>query len=74
MVAAAITKNRTKVLVNEYCQDKELSKVSNCVIENSSQNTKAQTIHLKSISNQVREQKNAAYHQISRLLGNIHFL
>jgi hypothetical protein len=73
-MVAAITKKETKVLAYEYCKDKELSKVSNKVIENSSHNTKSQTVHLKNISNQVREQKNIAYHQVSRLLGNIHFL
>ena len=74
MVAAAITRKETNVLVYEYCKDKELSKASDKVIENSSQNIKNQTIHLKNISDQIRDQKNLAYHQVSRLLGNIHFL
>jgi hypothetical protein len=73
-MAAAITKKGTNVLVYEYCKDKELSKVSDNVIRNSSQINKAQSIHLKSISNQVKEQKDIAVYQISRLLGNIHFL
>lgn len=74
MVAAAITKKETNVLVYEYCIEKELSKVSDNIIKNSPKNTQNPKIHLKNISDEVREYKDLAINQISRLFGNIHFL
>ncbi len=74
MVAAAITKKEANVIVYERCRDKEASIVSENIFNYLSQDTQVQTINSKSITDEVKDQKDLAIHQISRLFGNIHFL